>query len=243
MALMCYNRGNKKQTDTGVQSTYTRSNHQQRNLRMATSNHTTSIPYGYCHCGCGQKTNLYQTTHTNKGQFKGQPTLFILGHSTRLRPQPDQAELFWSKVAITADDNQCWIWQAGKVPNGYGKFNVRKKTKAAHRLAWMFPNYVIPNHMEICHSCDNPACCNPKHLFIGTRQDNTDDMMRKGRQAPPEQHAHKGEAHPRHKLTYAQVVQIREEHARGNVTAKVIAMRYGVSPSCIESIVRRIHWK
>ena len=63
--------------------------------------------------------------------------------------------LFWSKVAITADDNLCWLW-TGKIEKNtkYGRVSRNNKSLSAHRVAWMYPNYVIPEGMEVCHSCD-----------------------------------------------------------------------------------------
>lgn len=201
-----------------------------------------TIPYGYCQCGCGQKTNIFKSTHSKIGKFKGQPALFVSGHWARVRPKPDYVKLFWQKVAITADDNKCWLWLASRTSTGYGQTSQMGYTKKAHRVAWAFPNYVIPAGMEICHSCDNPLCCNPKHLFLGTTQDNKDDMVRKGRQASGDKVARRGELHPRHKLTAEQVVHIRERYKRGEATQKAMAIEFGVSTSCISSIVHRRKW-
>lgn len=67
---------------------------------MATSNHTTSIPYGYCHCGCGQKTNIYKHTHVDRGQFKGQPSQFIKGHYKKVQKRVEQNVLHNGKIAF-----------------------------------------------------------------------------------------------------------------------------------------------
>lgn len=85
---------------------------------------------------------------------------------------PEKRQLkFWSKVAITANDDLCWEWQAGTNKRGYGKIgyvddNNEHKDYLAHRIAWQYPNYIIPDGLLILHSCDNPKCCNPKHLFF-----------------------------------------------------------------------------
>jgi hypothetical protein len=80
--------------------------------------------------------------------------------------------------------SDCQIWQGdrGGKHDGYGRFRRAGKWVRAHRLAWEQANGPIPDGMLVCHHCDVPLCINPKHLFLGTHQDNTDDMVRKGRQ-------------------------------------------------------------
>lgn len=93
---------------------------------------------------------------------------------------------FWAKVKKT---KSCWVWTGYCAPNGYGKINLcdtRQKVVAAHRLSWEWANGKdIPNGLYILHSCDNPPCVNPKHLFLGTQQDNVKDRERKGRGNQP----------------------------------------------------------
>lgn len=78
-------------------------------------------------------------------------------------------------------ENDCWEWTSWKEHRGYGQISVNGKRRQAHRVA--YEEYVgkIPSGIFVCHSCDNRACINPKHLWLGTAQDNTNDMMRKGR--------------------------------------------------------------
>ena len=82
---------------------------------------------------------------------------------------------FWEKVNKT---NECWEWIAGK-SHGYGVFWINGKLLRAHRVAWSIYNGGIPEGLLVLHKCDNPACVNPDHLFIGTQQDNVDDMITK----------------------------------------------------------------
>jgi hypothetical protein len=86
---------------------------------------------------------------------------------------------FWSKVAL-GDDRECWEWTRKKA-RGYGRFDVRGWPVYAHRIAWVIAFGVIPDGLYVCHSCDNPPCVNPAHLFLGTAKDNMQDKVRKGR--------------------------------------------------------------
>lgn len=97
-------------------------------------------------------------------------------------------ERFWTRVSKSDDFDSCWEWTGTKDKDGYGKLSIggRKvnggKIYTAHRLSWMLNYGVIPNGLWVLHRCDNPCCCNPKHLFLGTVKDNVDDMRAKGRQ-------------------------------------------------------------
>lgn len=91
----------------------------------------------------------------------------------------EQMDRFWNKVKKT--DN-CWFWTAGTFDDGYGKFKFEKKNRKAHRISWLLTNGDIPEGMLVCHHCDNPLCVKPSHLFLGTPKDNTQDMIKKGRQ-------------------------------------------------------------
>lgn len=92
---------------------------------------------------------------------------------------------FWSKVKITSTEG-CWLWLGGKKRNGYGTFRSEGKTYTAHRVAWFYLyGELPPSHMLACHTCDNPSCVNPSHLFLGTHSDNALDSVVKGRWANP----------------------------------------------------------
>jgi hypothetical protein len=78
--------------------------------------------------------------------------------------------------------SECWPWKGGMNNKGYGKFKFLGKTVSAHRIAFLFEYGYLPKKPhEVCHTCDNPPCCNPTHLFEGTRSDNMRDCVKKGR--------------------------------------------------------------
>lgn len=87
---------------------------------------------------------------------------------------------FWDKVEMIPF-HPCWEWKASKSVNGYGKIRWEGKSQLAHRVSWELHFGLIPTGLQVCHSCDNRTCVRPDHLFLGTAQDNTDDMMNKSR--------------------------------------------------------------
>lgn len=101
-------------------------------------------------------------------------------------------EQFWTQVDMRGQD-ECWIWKNGR-SHGYGCVRWYGRHAQAHRLAWELTNGAIPEGMCVCHHCDNPPCCNPAHLFVGTIRDNNMDAMDKGRMNNEEQRRKHSEA-------------------------------------------------
>lgn len=151
---------------------------------------------------------------------------------------------FWSKVDCTAGLFECWLWTADKSPEmGYGHIKIKGKTMQAHRLVWELLNGPIPNGMCVCHTCDNGSCCNPSHLWIGTIADNNHDRSAKGRTTRTgPKHPSRGEKHPSHKISDAQVEEIRSIHAQKTMTQCAMAVKFGVSTTLISYIVnQKVH--
>jgi hypothetical protein len=147
-------------------------------------------------------------------------------------------ENFWKKVNKLGE-NDCWNWLEYKGPDGYGVCKLNGITKRSHRVAYELCIGTIPEGFYICHICDNPACCNPKHLFAGTQYENMKDMAKKGR-ADRTKKA-KGEKVCGAKLTEKDVIIIRSLYP--NLTYKQIADTYKVSRHCISAIITRETWK
>lgn len=144
----------------------------------------------------------------------------------------DTVERFWSKAKIDAD---CWLWIAAKNSKGYGKFLLNRVDTGAHRVAWLLTYGSIPPGKHVLHTCDTPACVNPKHLYIGTNRDNVNDRTERGRGAT-------GTKPATCKLSEAQVLTIRNELVNG-ATYSVLARKYGVSPPTIQNIAKGKSWR
>jgi hypothetical protein len=106
------------------------------------------------------------------------------------RPHGTLTDRFWPKVDRSGGPDACWTWNASKNNKGYGQIQATGNHRLiyAHRAAWELANGPIPAGMNVCHTCDHPACVNPAHLFLGTQQANMADMARKGRSRKSQSH-------------------------------------------------------
>lgn len=92
------------------------------------------------------------------------------------------SDRIWSRVDQESDPDGCWEWTSTRSVQGYGIITYTRLNFMAHRVVWeLTNNRAIPDDMVICHKCDNPPCCRPDHLFLGTQADNMADMRAKGR--------------------------------------------------------------
>jgi len=133
-----------------------------------------------------------------------------------------EADRFWEKVNKT---DECWIWTAALNEWGYGNFgNANGRTELAHRVAWRLTHGNDAGTLRVCHSCDNPPCVRPDHLFLGTHADNVADQVAKGRQARSP-----GEKNGRVKLSDAAVEELRSRYRPGETRIVDLAAEFGIT--------------
>lgn len=155
------------------------------------------------------------------------------------------AEVLWSKVDKKGED-ECWNWLGYKNEDGYGRVQINDWQYYAHRVIY---NLVFPNVIDIrapkltdekgflLHTCDNPACCNPKHLWVGTHKDNMADKVRKNRQKK-----FPTDTGPRCKLTMNQAREARQLRKEG-VSTRELAVRFGISLPSMKTLIRGDSYK
>lgn len=166
--------------------------------------------------------------------------------------EKEAEERFWIKVKKTKD---CWLWTAYKDKNGYGRFWFDKKLMLSHRFSWEIKNGKIKEGMFACHSCDNPTCVNPDHLFIGTCLDNMRDAKAKGKYVGRGQYfmrdyslkrkmenLPRGENHPNSKMTEKKVIEARKLREMGFPIGK-LARKFGLTYTPMYMILKRKHWR
>ena len=140
----------------------------------------------------------------------------------------------FEKFVVCRDGDKCWSWTGNKNSDGYGRFWFRDRLDNAHRVSYEIHIGPIPNGMHIMHSCDNRECTNPKHLSVGTHQDNIRDRTLKKREVPCN-----GIKNGRAKLNIRQVVTIK----LSDESCAYLGRKYGVSYSQISKVRRGVAWK
>jgi len=145
------------------------------------------------------------------------------------------SDRFWGNVMIGSND-VCWLWIGRKNQNGYGVFDHGGRPHIASRFCYELSHGKLPQNIFVCHSCDNPGCVNPSHLWAGTPKQNVDDCVAKGRNSGG--NGLRGSAASRSKLTEAQARTIK----LSRVPAVDLAAEFGVSATAIRKIQSGENW-
>ncbi len=150
--------------------------------------------------------------------------------------KPTTIESFMDRV-YPEPNTGCWLWSGKPDKDGYGHISLKKHGfRSPHRLSYYFHKGDFDRTLHVLHKCDNSACVNPDHLFLGTSIDNCHDRHNKGRTA-------KGTSHYKAKLTEKDVLSIRELNKNGGYDFKQLAALFHVTTASIGYIVRRQTWK
>lgn len=181
-------------------------------------------------------------------------------HVAQSGPQTDFATRFWAKVRKAGPDD-CWEWIASRHTWGYGQIGTPGSSKPiyAHRVSWEFTHGAIPDGLFVLHSCDNPPCVNPRHLHLGTHDENMAEMRerKRGVEGAKRRFREHPETHPRHidptpsqgennpaaQLTEDAVRNIRSDYSTGQYRYTDLALKYGVSLPAIAKVVTRRTWQ
>lgn len=131
----------------------------------------------------------------------------------------------------------CWVWQ-GKKSHGYGHLRVKGGERLAHRMAYRIFKGDIPEGLGVLHDCDNPACCNPDHLHLGTQADNVREMHERNRAGKA-----RGEKAGNHVFTDEDVIRIREIYASKEMTPGQLAKHFDVSVPAIHAVITGKTWR
>lgn len=155
------------------------------------------------------------------------------------RAKPNTIEDVWRRIDCSGGADACWPWTGYCAPKGYGQVGWQGKLALVHRL--IAAHSIGPvEGLVVMHTCDNPGCCNPDHLEIGTHADNCADKMEKGRWRSPRVNK-RGESHPRTKLVEDDIFAIRSLREEG-MTYSALGEMFGVDQSTIGGIIKGKTW-
>lgn len=152
------------------------------------------------------------------------------------------AQRFWPKVDTSRGPQGCWEWTGHRTPDGYGQIGLGTRaqgTDYAHRVSFAMAHGAVPDGLFVCHSCDNPPCVNPGHLFAGTAGDNSRDARDKGRLVIPELF---GENAGPAVLSEVQALEIITRRESGALLRE-LAIEFGVTETTISHISTGRTWK
>lgn len=163
--------------------------------------------------------------------------------------KPKDVDRFWSSAQKQGPE-ECWLWTKLTYRNGYPRFCVCMGNYVATRIAYRLANGVDPGQMFVCHTCDNPICVNPAHLFLGTHLDNMRDCHSKKRNDCGRGERHGTKTHPERfrgeangsVLTEAQVRAIRQEYVNSKKSTLQLGTEYNVSAETIGHVLRAETW-
>ncbi len=149
-----------------------------------------------------------------------------------------------NNTIIPENKNLCWVWNGSKDKDGYGYIDGLRefKERRAHRISYILHKGEFDRTLVICHSCDNPSCINPSHLWVGTTKDNNQDAFIKKRRKPQKPPIFYGKDNNKTKLTENQVLEIRDLYKNG-MGYSGLAKIYPVSSVTIRAIILRKIWK
>lgn len=142
-----------------------------------------------------------------------------------------QIELFWNMVE-NKDPDDCWLWLGKKTRDGYGSLRRNGRVYSAHRVSYEISTGNSPDGFCVMHTCDNPACVNPRHLMLGTHKENMQDMVRKGRQG----------VQPKNKkppIPASDVLSIRRNYLMGQ-SKNSLAREFGITTNSVRDIIKRV---
>jgi hypothetical protein len=178
-------------------------------------------------------------------------------------------ERFYSKVVKSPDEDSCWDWDGNTDKKGYPEFRICHASKPgkyrANRVSFFIHYNEDPGHKLVCHTCDNPSCVNPKHLFLGTHKDNYTDMATKNRNIKGDKHwarlhpekvrrgadcnlveiakKRRGELNNKAKLTESDVKLMRYMYGEGLADQRELARRFNIRQASVWAVVNKITWK
>lgn len=187
--------------------------------------------YSLCRCDCGIEKIIKTGSITSGGTV----SCGCKNSINRVNYNEDALKKIKSSVSISPSG--CWEWQKSRHRQGYGNFPYKRKVYLAHRISWILHKGPISDDILVLHKCDNPPCCNPEHLFLGTDKSNAEDRVKKGRCNHPF-----GSDQWCAKLTPEIVREIRRMHMAGKSIA-TLCDKFSVHRATIYCLLKRITWR